>query len=146
MSTHCKAAAYGDHSLSVLHTGVAHVLLQALIEFENVVSLEPKNYVGDNFSRVTDIYRVSQYNMGCCYSVLDQVRSSVIRHSLQTGSTRAHGASCYALEKLPCAQHAEPTALRHHMWCAVVAAAMTTVLCLGMCDLFKHIPQVNTHL
>lgn len=44
----------------------------ALIDFENVVGLEPKNYLGDNFSRVTTIYRVAQYNMACCYSALDQ--------------------------------------------------------------------------
>lgn len=34
--------------------------LQALIDFENVLSLEPKNYLGDDFSRVTQIYRVTQ--------------------------------------------------------------------------------------
>lgn len=58
-----------DDSLALFKQGKVE---EALIEFENVVSLEPKNYVGDNFSRVTDIYRVSQYNMACCYSVLDQ--------------------------------------------------------------------------
>lgn len=36
--------------------------------------MEPKNYVGDNFARVTDIYRVTQYNMACCYSSLNQAR------------------------------------------------------------------------
>ena len=43
---------------------------QALVEFENVLGLEPKNYMGDNFSRVTDVYVVTQYNIACCYSKL----------------------------------------------------------------------------
>lgn len=46
---------------------------EALIDFENVLALEPKNYVGDDFSRVTQTYRVTQYNIACCYSALNQV-------------------------------------------------------------------------
>ena len=46
----------------------------ALIEFENIISMEPRNFVGDNFSRITPIYKVTQYNMACCYSMLGQVR------------------------------------------------------------------------
>ncbi len=38
--------------------------MQSLIDFENVLSMEPKNYLGDDFSRVTQIYRVTQYNIG----------------------------------------------------------------------------------
>ncbi|GFR39842.1 hypothetical protein Agub_g338 [Astrephomene gubernaculifera] len=49
----------------------------ALIEFENIISLEPKNYVGDNFSRHTPIYKVTQYNIACCYSMLDQVEEAL---------------------------------------------------------------------
>lgn len=45
----------------------------ALIDFENVKSMEPKNYLGDDFSRTTQIYRVTCYNMACCYSDLKQV-------------------------------------------------------------------------
>mmetsp|Transcript_14255 Transcript_14255/g.43060 ORF Transcript_14255/g.43060 Transcript_14255/m.43060 type:complete len:353 (-) Transcript_14255:1461-2519(-) len=48
-------------------------LEEALIEFENVLAMEPKNYVGDNFSRITQIYRVTQYNIACCYSAMGQV-------------------------------------------------------------------------
>lgn len=48
--------------------------LQALIEFENVLALEPKNFVGDDFARVTQTYRVTQYNVACCYSAMDQAR------------------------------------------------------------------------
>ena len=29
--------------------------------------MEPKNYLGDDFSRVTQIFRVAQYNVACCY-------------------------------------------------------------------------------
>jgi hypothetical protein len=36
--------------------------------------MEPRNYVGDNFARVTPIYKVTQYNIACCYSMLGQVR------------------------------------------------------------------------
>ncbi len=45
----------------------------ALIVFENIVGLEPKNYIGDNFEKVTSIYRVAQYNVACCYSCLGAV-------------------------------------------------------------------------
>ena len=33
---------------------------------------QPKNYLGDDFSRVTRVYRVTQYNIACCYSTLGQ--------------------------------------------------------------------------
>jgi hypothetical protein len=46
---------------------------EALIDFENVLALEPKNYLGDDFSRVTMVYRVTQYNIACCYSTLGQI-------------------------------------------------------------------------
>jgi len=46
---------------------------ESLIDFENVLALEPKNYLGDDFSRVTQIYRVTQYNIACCYSTMDQL-------------------------------------------------------------------------
>ena len=36
--------------------------------------MEPKKYLGDNFSRVTQIYRVAHYNVACCYSVVNQAR------------------------------------------------------------------------
>lgn len=51
------------------------LLLQALIDFEEVISMEPKNYLGDDFSRITQIYRVAQYNVACCYSAINQVRA-----------------------------------------------------------------------
>ena len=35
--------------------------------------MEPPNYLGDDFSRITQIYRVSQYNISCCYSAMNQV-------------------------------------------------------------------------
>jgi hypothetical protein len=45
----------------------------ALIDFENVLSMEPRNFVGDSGARVTPVYKVTQYNIACCYSMLDQV-------------------------------------------------------------------------
>ena len=44
------------------------------MDFENVVSTEPKGYRGDDFSKVTQVYRVAQYNIACCYSTIGQVR------------------------------------------------------------------------
>eukprot|EP01026_Neomeris_dumetosa_P055963 TRINITY_DN51086_c0_g1_i1.p1 TRINITY_DN51086_c0_g1~~TRINITY_DN51086_c0_g1_i1.p1 ORF type:complete len:344 (-),score=59.02 TRINITY_DN51086_c0_g1_i1:135-1166(-) len=45
----------------------------ALIAFENVLSLEPKKYMGDDFRRVTRVYTFTQYNMACCYASLGQI-------------------------------------------------------------------------
>lgn len=45
----------------------------ALIDFEEVISMEPKNYMGEDLSKVTQIFRVTQYNIACCYSAIDQV-------------------------------------------------------------------------
>eukprot|EP00878_Enallax_costatus_P002097 GHUV01002264.1.p1 GENE.GHUV01002264.1~~GHUV01002264.1.p1 ORF type:complete len:315 (+),score=99.41 GHUV01002264.1:43-987(+) len=45
----------------------------ALVDFENVAALEPRNYVGDNLSRVTAILPVTHYNIACCYSMLKQI-------------------------------------------------------------------------
>mmetsp|Transcript_7076 Transcript_7076/g.23451 ORF Transcript_7076/g.23451 Transcript_7076/m.23451 type:complete len:301 (+) Transcript_7076:25-927(+) len=42
----------------------------ALIMFEDIIGLEPKNYMGDSFQMTSDVYRVSQYNLACCYSQL----------------------------------------------------------------------------
>lgn len=49
----------------------------ALIDFENVLSLEPKNFLGDDFSRVTNVFRVTQYNIACCYATMGQIDSSL---------------------------------------------------------------------
>lgn len=46
---------------------------EALMLFENVVGLEPKNYIGDNMSKTTDVYRVAQYNVACCYSMINSI-------------------------------------------------------------------------
>mmetsp|Transcript_36272 Transcript_36272/g.43806 ORF Transcript_36272/g.43806 Transcript_36272/m.43806 type:complete len:334 (+) Transcript_36272:68-1069(+) len=50
---------------------------EALVVFENVVGLEPANYIGDNMSKVTDVYRIAQYNVACCYSMIDQVQAGL---------------------------------------------------------------------
>lgn len=47
-------------------------LQDALVDFENIISMEPRNYIGDNLSRITPIYKVTQYNIACCYSMLGQ--------------------------------------------------------------------------
>lgn len=40
--------------------------------------MEPKNYVGDDFSRITQIYRVTQYNIACCYAAMGSVRAGCV--------------------------------------------------------------------
>jgi tetratricopeptide (TPR) repeat protein len=72
--------------------------LQALIDFENVLSLEPKNYLGDDFSRVTQIYRITQYNIACCYSMLDQADSGLeaLNAALASGEWQAALGLCRA--------------------------------------------------
>jgi hypothetical protein len=57
----------------VLNSLVSVLLQGALVDFENVVAMEPRNYVGDNLSRVTPILPVTHYNIACCYSMLKQV-------------------------------------------------------------------------
>ena len=42
--------------------------------------MEPKNYLGDDFSRITQIYRVAQYNLACCYAAIDQAGTSFPRY------------------------------------------------------------------
>jgi len=59
-----------DESLAMFRAGKTE---EALISFENVLGMEPKNYVGDDFSRVTKVYRITQYNIACCYSTLGNV-------------------------------------------------------------------------
>lgn len=46
---------------------------EALIQFENIVALEPKNFIGDNFEKVTNIFRVAQYNAACCYACMGAI-------------------------------------------------------------------------
>ncbi|CAD7695572.1 unnamed protein product [Ostreobium quekettii] len=49
----------------------------ALIDFENVVAMEPRKYIGDNFARYTDIYPYAQYNIACCYSAMNQLEAGL---------------------------------------------------------------------
>jgi len=59
-----------DDALVKFRKGEAEL---ALVDFENVIGMEPRNFVGDNFSRVTNIYRVAQYNVACCYAAVGAV-------------------------------------------------------------------------
>ena len=53
--------------------------MKSLVVFENVVGLEPKKFMGDNFSKVTNILKVAQYNVACCYSQINEVGSTFDR-------------------------------------------------------------------
>ena len=88
--------------------------LQALIEFENVLALEPKNYVGDNFSRITQIYRVTQYNIACCYAAMGSVSPSSLPLTIATCTWHAVTFSSWwfrselswdTYDRLPCLPH-----------------------------------------
>ena len=68
-----------------------HLGMKALIDFEEVIGMEPKNYLGDDFARVTPIYRVTQYNVACCYSALDSVRGD---GTVSVGACRLSLFSC----------------------------------------------------
>jgi len=46
---------------------------QALITFEEIIGLEPPNYMGDNFAKTTELFVVSQYNAACCYAQMSNV-------------------------------------------------------------------------
>merc|ERR1711966_605342 len=49
----------------------------ALIIFEEVAALEPKNFMSDNFETSTEIFKVAQYNIACCFSKLGQIDNSI---------------------------------------------------------------------
>ena len=49
----------------------------ALIVFEEVAALEPKNFRSDNFEMSTEIYKVAEYNIACCFSKLGQLENSL---------------------------------------------------------------------
>lgn len=46
---------------------------QSLIDFENVISLEPRKYMSDTFARVSDVCMLAHYNAACCYSSLGNI-------------------------------------------------------------------------
>ncbi|KAK9826931.1 hypothetical protein WJX74_000612 [Apatococcus lobatus] len=60
---------------------------QALYTFEEVLGLEPKSITGRDMSKVSQIYRVTQYNIACCYSGLNQVDASLdaLEQALKAG-------------------------------------------------------------
>lgn len=60
---------------------------EGVIQFEDVRALEPKNYVGDNFERVTEVYKVSSYNIACCYSKLNNQEAALeaLKDALSSG-------------------------------------------------------------
>jgi hypothetical protein len=45
----------------------------ALIDFETVIAMEPPKFLGDNFARVTPVFKAAQYNVACCYAAIGQV-------------------------------------------------------------------------
>ena len=66
----------------------------ALIVFEEVAALEPKNYMSDSFEMATEIYRVSEYNIACCFANWG-------RRELSGGVEKVHGARLDRLQEDP---------------------------------------------
>lgn len=60
---------------------------ESLVIFENVVGLEPPKYMGDNFATVSDILKVAQYNVACCYSKINEMDAGIeaLEASLKAG-------------------------------------------------------------
>lgn len=59
----------------------------ALLDWENVLGMEPKQYVSDTFQRVTSIYQTTAYNIACCYGKMNQVEAglSALEDALRAG-------------------------------------------------------------
>lgn len=60
---------------------------EALDIWQQVQVKEPENYVGDDFSRVTNIYRVTAYNIACAYSKMgdEEAGLSALRDAMNSG-------------------------------------------------------------
>ncbi|GAB5367374.1 hypothetical protein AAMO2058_001224800 [Amorphochlora amoebiformis] len=59
----------------------------AIYKFEDVLGMEPPNYVGDDFRRITPMYEIAGYNIACCFSKLRQWENSLgaLRDCLNSG-------------------------------------------------------------
>eukprot|EP00958_Prasinococcus_capsulatus_P029626 scaffold7576_cov417-Prasinococcus_capsulatus_cf.AAC.3 len=59
----------------------------ALEQFEDVIGLEPLNYMGDDFSRYTLEYRLSHYNVACCLSKLEEIDPALqaLQEAMESG-------------------------------------------------------------
>jgi len=73
-----------DDALAKFRSGKAE---EALITFNEVIGLEPSKVMTDSFSRVTEVYRVTQYNIACCYSSLGNLDASLeaLERTLESG-------------------------------------------------------------
>ena len=69
--------------------------------------------VGDDFSRVTQVYRVTQYNIACCYSMLGQEESGLEALNAALASGR-HAVACMHTRHSHenCKQHVRPSLLQ----------------------------------
>mmetsp|Transcript_15705 Transcript_15705/g.40037 ORF Transcript_15705/g.40037 Transcript_15705/m.40037 type:complete len:102 (+) Transcript_15705:1-306(+) len=39
--------------------------------------MEPKNYLSDRFETVTEVYKVTAYNIACCYSKMGEIEAGL---------------------------------------------------------------------
>ena len=107
-------------------------MLQALVDFEEVLGMEPPNFVGDDFSRVTQIYRVTQFNIACCYSSMGQVCFTVFPRSLLLWSdplVLSLGVLCDSLSR--------PTALQGSVFCSMTALSVLVCIHVLLCYVYQ---------
>ena len=60
---------------------------EAILDWENVLGLEPENYMADNFSKVSQVYQVAAYNIACAYSKMGSVEPGLeaLEQALRAG-------------------------------------------------------------
>jgi len=49
----------------------------ALMVWEDCLGMEPKNYLSDRFETVTEVYKVTAYNIACCYSKMGEIEAGL---------------------------------------------------------------------
>lgn len=64
-------------SISISIPIVVTVSQDAILVFEDIIGLEPRNYIGDDFSRYTREYQLSHYNAACCYAKTGAIDASL---------------------------------------------------------------------
>ncbi len=59
----------------------------ALLDWENVLGLEPMGYMSDRGSQISQIYQVAAFNIACCYSKMGEVTAGLeaLEEALKSG-------------------------------------------------------------
>mmetsp|Transcript_5050 Transcript_5050/g.12691 ORF Transcript_5050/g.12691 Transcript_5050/m.12691 type:complete len:351 (-) Transcript_5050:71-1123(-) len=59
----------------------------ALLDWENVLGLEPMGYMSDRGSQISQIYQVAAFNIACCYSKMGETQAGLeaLEEALKSG-------------------------------------------------------------